>query len=80
MNANKCLGIIWSALIVAAIGFVAVEWNPGARAQQVRQPFSNAVSQRAEMIRELKEIKGLLKEQNALLRQIVANGQGKRTP
>ena len=36
-------------------------------AQQTRQPFSNAVGQRAEMIRELKEIKTLLKEQNLLL-------------
>jgi len=32
------------------------------------EPFANAVSQRAEMIAELKEIKTLLKEQNTLLR------------
>ncbi len=31
-------------------------------------PFANSVQQRAEMIRELKEIKVLLKEQNTLLR------------
>ncbi len=31
-------------------------------------PFANSVQQRAEMIRELKEIKLLLKEQNTLLR------------
>jgi hypothetical protein len=32
------------------------------------QPFANAVEQRFEMIRELKEINAQLKEQNALLR------------
>ena len=31
-------------------------------------PFANAVQQRMEMVGELKEIKQLLKEQNALLR------------
>jgi hypothetical protein len=34
-------------------------------------PFSNSVEQRGEMVRELKEIKGLLREQNALLRTLV---------
>jgi hypothetical protein len=33
-----------------------------------RAPFDNAVKQRNEMIRELQEIKALLKEQNTLLR------------
>lgn len=32
-----------------------------------RQPFANSVTQREQMIRELQEIKALLKEQNALL-------------
>lgn len=40
----------------------------GAAPRRVVQPFSNAVEQRQEMIRELKGIKALLKEQNALLR------------
>lgn len=31
-------------------------------------PFANAVEQRMEIIRELREIRALLKEQNALLR------------
>ena len=33
-----------------------------------RQPFANAVEQRMEIIRQLKETNALLKEQNALLR------------
>jgi len=33
-----------------------------------RQPFANSVEQRGAMIRELREIKALLSEQNALLR------------
>jgi hypothetical protein len=35
-----------------------------------QQPFRNAVEQRDEMIQELREIKLLLKEQNALLRTL----------
>ncbi|MCH7726828.1 MAG: hypothetical protein IH991_10155, partial [Planctomycetes bacterium] len=33
-----------------------------------KQPFGNAVEQRQQMVRELREIKELLKAQNALLR------------
>jgi hypothetical protein len=40
----------------------------GAAPQAGQPPFANPVDQRAEMIRELREIKELLKEQNALLR------------
>lgn len=39
-----------------------------AASQKSPPPFANAVEQRFEMVRELKEIKQLLKEQNALLR------------
>jgi hypothetical protein len=37
-----------------------------------QQPFRNAVEQRDEMIQELREIKLLIKEQNALLRTLTA--------
>lgn len=40
-------------------------------------PFVDAAAQRNEMIQELKEIRGLLKEQNALLRQMVPKSDGK---
>ncbi len=45
----------------------------GAAPQTGRQPFSNSVAQRNEMIRELQNIQALLKEQNSLLRDIAAN-------
>ncbi len=61
----------WGLLIAAN----AVAWcmlslygTTGAAPQAPQQPFNNAVEQRQEMIRELSEIKALLKEQNTLLR------------
>lgn len=41
----------------------------GAAPQGARQPFSNATEQRQEIVRQLEEIKALLKEQNALLQK-----------
>ncbi|MFN0021545.1 MAG: hypothetical protein ACKVP0_25110 [Pirellulaceae bacterium] len=42
-------------------------------------PFEDAGSQREVMIRELREIKELIKEQNALLKEVIAvpNGRSK---
>jgi hypothetical protein len=40
----------------------------GAAPPKPKQPFANSVEQRMEMIKELREIKVLLKEQNALWR------------
>ncbi len=53
-------------------------WLHGANAapQAGQLPFRNPVEQREEMIRELREIKLLLKEQNALLRTWSAKGPG----
>jgi hypothetical protein len=39
-------------------------------------PFVNAVDQRNEMIRELAEIRSLIKEQNALLKEFVESQRG----
>ena len=44
-------------------------------AQAGKQPFSNAVEQRNRMVRELQEIKVLLREQNALLRAQAARDE-----
>ncbi len=65
--------VSWAFLIAASVvlsSFLVFDRGSDAVAQQTRQPFSNSVGQRAEMIRELKEIRTLLKEQNSLLRQI----------
>ena len=42
-----------------------------------KPPFEDAVSQRAEMITELREIKELVKEQNALLKEVIASAHGR---
>ena len=58
----------WRALIAANLlvwGGLGLYTTTRAAPQP---PFANSVQQRAEMIRELKEIKLLLKEQNTLLR------------
>jgi len=61
-----------SALLLATMLFawsvLSLERQSVSTAQTVRQPFVNAVEQRNGMLRELREIKALLKEQNALLR------------
>ena len=61
----------WIVLIFANMvlwGMLGFQGRIGAAPQDVRMPFDNAVQQRNEIIRELQEIKGLIKEQNALLR------------
>jgi hypothetical protein len=74
---------VWIALIVAANvlawGMLGFHRTTGAAPGEVQLPFRNAVEQRQDMIRELQEIKNLLKEQNSLLRTWLAKGdQGKR--
>ncbi|QDU28787.1 hypothetical protein ETAA8_38920 [Anatilimnocola aggregata] len=60
-----------SALVIAGgvglyvLGFYS---SSGAAPQGGQPPFANPIDQRNEMIRELREIKELLKEQNSLLR------------
>jgi hypothetical protein len=55
------------AVVAGVLGLIAgVEAAP----QGGQPPFRNAVEQREDMIRELQEIKHLLKEQNALLRTL----------
>lgn len=67
---NACISR-WTLLVVAnlvlasVLGFYSTS---GAAPQSGQPPFANPVEQRADSIRELREIKELLKEQNALLR------------
>lgn len=53
---------------VAVVCMLSFYRTSGAAPQNGQPPFANAVDQRAEMIRELKEIHTLLQEQNAMLR------------
>jgi len=61
-----------SALLIAAtvviLCVLSFYRTSDAAPASARQPFANSVTQREQMIRELQEIKALLKEQNALLR------------
>jgi len=57
--------VIANAVVVGVLGFYStLEAQP----QGGLPPFANPVEQRADQIRELREIKELLKEQNELLR------------
>lgn len=61
----------WTWLVagnVAALGMLGFYTNLGAAPPAGQPPFANPVDQRFEMVRELREIKELLKEQNSLLR------------
>jgi hypothetical protein len=57
--------VIANAAMWGVLGFYRAL---GAAPQAGQPPFANPVEQRADMIRELREIKELLKEQNALLK------------
>ena len=61
----------WTLLIAANVLFLCVlsfYRTTDAAPPKAKQPFANAVEQRMETIKQLQEIKGLMKEQNALLR------------
>lgn len=63
----------WTALIVVNVlfGCVLSFYRPtGAAPTGKGAPFGNSVEQRNQMVRELREIKALLKEQNALLSEV----------
>jgi len=67
---NMCLSrwtwlLIANVVVASVLGFYSTS---GAAPQSGQPPFANQVEQRDEQIRELREIKELLKEQNALLR------------
>jgi len=54
-----------NVLALCMLGFYGTS---GAAPQAGQPPFANSVEQRAETVAELREIKELLKEQNALIR------------
>jgi hypothetical protein len=75
----------WAVLVSANVAVLAVLGfysTLGAAPQAGQPPYANPVEQRDEMVRELREIKELLREQNALLRggtNKVPNGGGTGT-
>jgi len=68
----------WTWLVIANVvmaGVLGFYSTLGAAPQAGQPPFANPVEQRADQIRELREIKELLKEQNELLRGGAVKGQ-----
>jgi hypothetical protein len=55
-----------AVVVMCMLGFYSTS---GAAPQGGQPPFANSVEQRDQMIRELRDIKELLKEQNTLLRE-----------
>jgi hypothetical protein len=73
----------WAWLVIANAalwGVLGFYRTLGAAPQAGQPPFANPVEQRAEMVRELREIKDLLKEQNALLRSGAGKTNGSPSP
>ncbi len=56
-----------NAVLLGVLGFFSVT---SAQQAQPQLPFSNSVEQRGDMLKELREIKELIKEQNSILRTI----------
>ena len=54
-----------NAVVLGVLGFYSTS---GAAPQSGQPPFASSIEQRSDMIRELREIKELIKEQNSLLR------------
>jgi len=65
---------------VLALGVLGFYSTLGAAPQAGQPPFANPVDQRSEMVRELREIKELLKEQNALLKSGASKFDGPIPP
>jgi len=66
--------------VVTACGMLGLYRTACAQQQRGNPlPFSNSVEQREEMVRELKEIKELLREQNTLLRTLVTHASNTAT-
>lgn len=79
----KAWQLRWVVLISANVLFCCMlgfQQSSGAPPSGGQLPFSNAVEQRHEMIRELKQISALLREQNALLRQRVPHDPSESNP
>jgi hypothetical protein len=73
--------LIGGALLLGVLGLLgSVVAQQEGTPQAGKAPFANAVDQREEMIRELRDIRTLMKEQNALLKQLVDHAQGTSKP
>jgi hypothetical protein len=71
----------WTALVALNLtcwGVFGAYQVSQAQSKGGQLPFANSNEQRSDIVREVKEIKDLLKEQNALLREGAAKHGGER--
>lgn len=61
--------LVATALMSAGIGMLGLYGPTGSAQQPQPLPFANSVEQRGEILKELREIKELLKEEVSLIRQ-----------
>jgi hypothetical protein len=69
MSRSVRIGFVVTTML--AVGGVLGFWGALSADEENAPPFNTAVAQRDEMIRELREIKALLKEQNDLFRKLL---------
>jgi hypothetical protein len=68
---SRSIRICFIVAGMLALGGVLGFWGALSADEENAPPFNNAVAQRNEMIRELREIKALLKEQNDLFTKLL---------
>ena len=73
---RSMLACLAGAALLCVLGFYSLS----SAAPPGKPPFEDAVAQRAEMVRELREIKELIKEQNGLLKEVIAVPNGRTKP
>jgi hypothetical protein len=76
MSWRGTLGTHLTALAAFALGMLLFYSTLGAAPPAGTPPFVDATVQREEMLRELRSIRDLLKEQNALLKDVLQKNHG----
>lgn len=79
----KILGlsaVLIAVLMLGLLGGASAQIPNNGESGAGKPPFANAIDQRQDMIRELREIKELIKEQNALLKQYLEKGHDASRP
>ncbi|MGI8977863.1 MAG: hypothetical protein ACR2FY_01415 [Pirellulaceae bacterium] len=73
LSIRSILACAAGAALLCVLGFYSLS----SAAPPGKPPFEDAAVQRAEMVRELREIKELIKEQNLLLKEAIAGPHGR---
>jgi hypothetical protein len=76
MSRRSSPGALVAALAAVALGMLLFYSTLGAAPPAGQPPFVDATVQREEMLRELRSIRELLKEQNSLLKEAIQKSNG----